>query len=116
MTKKQIKLLAQKSFIRKQLDSKRVLSFTKGMKRRELREYLRAVKSIDAKNKVTIIVPSLSKFKKSDLSVFLKTYANKEIIYQEDPSLLVGVKIIDNDLVHDFNLKNSLENIIEMYD
>ncbi len=116
MTRKQIKLLAENSFVKKNLDQKKVLKFTKEMRRKELREYLRAIKSIDSKNKVTIIVPSLSKFKKTDLSNLSKIYIGKEIIYKEDPSLLVGVKIINNDIVQDFNLKNSLESINEMYD
>lgn len=116
MTKKQIKLLAESSFINNKLDSKRVSKFVRTMKRKELREYLRSVKLIDSKNKVIIIVPSLSKFKKIDLASFSKIYARKEIVYREDPALIVGIKVINNDLVHDFNLKNSLENITELYD
>ncbi len=111
MTRKQVKLLAEKSFVRRKLDSKRVLSFTKLMKRKNLREYVRAIKAIDAKNKVTIVVPSLAK--KGDLSSIARLYLDKEVIYEEYPTLMVGVKIIDNDLVHYFNLKNSLENIVE---
>lgn len=113
MNKAQIKIIAQKSFGRNQLDSKKVKLFTSKMKRRELRNYIRAVKSIDSKNKVTVIVPSIESFKKSDMSPLSKIYTGKKIIYEEDPSIIVGLRLIDNDLIYDFNLKNSFDNMIE---
>lgn len=116
MTTKQIKLLAIKSFARGNLDPKRVRLFSSKMKRRDLRNYIREIKTIDAKNKVTFIVPTLKTFKKADIAELLKQYKSKRIIYQEDPNLLVGIKILDNDMISDFNLKNSLENLVETYD
>lgn len=116
MTKRQVKLLAKSSFLKNKLDSKRVLRISARMKRRELREYVRAIKAIEAENRITIFVPSLSQFKKSDIAELTKLYKGKEIIYKEDPTLMVGIKILNNDLVSDFNLKNSLENIVETYD
>lgn len=113
MTKAQIKIIAQKSFIRNQLDSKKVKFFTSKMKRRELRNYIRELKSIDSKNKITVVVPSIESFKKSDISSLSEIYIGKKIVYQEDPSLMVGLKLIDNDLIYDFNLKNSFDNMIE---
>lgn len=113
MTIKQIKFLSTKSFTRNDLDPKKVKIFTAKMKRKDLRNYIRAIKAIDEKNKITVIIPALKDFKKNDIAILLKHYKDKKIIYQEDPNLLVGIKIIDNDLIYDFNLKNSLENLVE---
>lgn len=116
MTIKQIKLLAIKSFTRNELDPKKVKLFSSNMKRKDLRNYIREIKTIDDKNKVTFVAPALKNFKKTDVSALLKHYKGKKIMYQEDPGLLVGIKVIDNDLIYDFNLKNSLENLVETYD
>lgn len=113
MTIKQIKFLSTKSFTRNELDSKKVKIFTAKMKRRDLRNYIREIKAIDEKNKITVIIPALKDFKKNDIAILLKRYKDKKIIYREDPNLLVGIKVIDNDLIYDFNLKNSLENLVE---
>lgn len=116
MTKKQISILAQKSFRNKELDSKKVKLFTAKMKRKELRGYIREIKSIDSQNKVKVFVPNLKVFNKNYVSPLLKHYKGKKIVYGEDPSLIVGIKLVDNDLIYDFNLKNSLENLTERYD
>lgn len=116
MTIKQIKLLAVKSFTRNELDPKKTKFFSAKMKRKDLRNYIREIKAIDDKNKVTIVVPEMKNLNKSNISVLLKHYKGKKIIYSEDPNLLVGIKVIDNDLIYDFNLKNSLESVLETYD
>ncbi|HKC14651.1 MAG TPA: hypothetical protein VKC89_01655 [Patescibacteria group bacterium] len=111
MTKKQIKTLALKSFVRNNLDSNKVKLFMKKMKRRQLRVYIKYLKYFEARNKVIIIVPDLKLVSKKELSSFAKLYPNKKIDYREDPSIILGVRLIDNDLIHDFNLNNSLESI-----
>lgn len=116
MTRKLIKELAQKSFFRNNLDAKRVKYFVSKMKRKEIRGYLRTIKTIDSRNTVRIIFPSLTKIKKSDILRLSNFYKGRKIIVGEDPSLILGVRLIDNDLVYDFNLENSFENIIEKYD
>lgn len=111
MTKKQIKKLADFSFTRNNLDEKKVGSIAKLLKRGDLKEYVRILKSIEAQKKVHVVIPNLSMIKKSDLQKFQKMFPNKKILYEEDPSLLVGVKIINNDKVFEFSLKNKLENM-----
>lgn len=116
MTNQKIKQLALDSFVKNSLDGKKVNRFSAKMKRKELREYIRAIKLIDLRNKVIIIVPSLNKFRKTDLLQISKIFRGKRIEYKEDPDLLVGVKVIDNDQILNFNLKDRLDNIIESYD
>ena|SRR3989344_6068680 len=113
MTRKEIKTLALRSFIRNNLDPKKVKLFSSKMTRKQLRDYIKYIKFYDARNKITIVFPHLDKIKKTDLKAFTKLFANKKIIYHEDPSLLLGIRVINNDLVYDFNLKDSFENITQ---
>ncbi len=63
MTKKEIKILAQKSFSRNELNTKKVKNFAKKMNRHELRNYIRFLKELDSKKKIIIFLPSLEKIK-----------------------------------------------------
>lgn len=42
-----------------------------------------------------------------------RLFPNKEIKFKVDSSLISGVKIVSEDMVYDFNLKNTLEEIVE---
>lgn len=112
MTKKQIKKLALLSFTRENLDAKKVNSIARFLKRADLKEYLRTLKNIESQRKVLVFIPDMSAVKKSDLQrTFGRIFPNKKILYEEDPSLLVGVKIINNDQIFEFSLKNDLEDL-----
>lgn len=113
MTKKQIKLLALGSFVKNNLDDKKVRRLSGKMKRSELRNYIKYLKYYESKNSVSIIIPNLSKINKNDLKAIAKLYPDKKIKYVEDESIMLGVKIVDNDLIHDYNLKNTFETITQ---
>lgn len=113
MKKKIIKLIALKSFARNNLDPIKVKKFSKSMKRKDLRQYIKYLKHYESKNKITIVIPSMEKINKKDLGRFAKLYPNKKIEYLEDPSIILGIRLIDNDLIYDFNLKNTFENITQ---
>lgn len=113
MKKKELKLLALKSFIRGNLNPKRTKQISKNMTRRQLREYIRYLRHYEAKNKVTIEVADLKKVDKSTLSKITKVYPGKKIELLEDPNLILGLRVTYNDLIYDYNLKNNLEIIVE---
>ena len=112
MTKKQIKKLADFSFIKNNLDLKSVKKFVGKMKRSELREYLKYLKTKIAEKNIYVFAPNLENLDKIQLQKdFSKLFPNKKIVYKEDPELLLGLKVIDNDRIFDFNLKNSFDSM-----
>ncbi len=113
MTRKQIKLLALGSFKKNSLDEKIVNRFSGKMKRSELRNYIKYLKYYESKNSVSIIIPNLNKINQNDLKAIVKLYPNKKIKFLEDKSIILGIKIVDNDLIHDYNLKNTFESITQ---
>lgn len=112
INKKQIKILVKASFNRGNLDSKKVLRFADKMKRSELREYIKYLKAKIAAKIIYIFVPNLEEIDSLETKKqFSKLFPDKKIIFEEDPDLLLGARIVDNDKVYDFNLKNSFENM-----
>jgi hypothetical protein len=111
MTKKQIRDLVQASYTGNELDQKKVNRISKLLTRTELKEYVNLVKMFEKSKTLTIYTPSLSAgafFKKQSVKLF----PNKKIEIKEDKKLIAGIKIIDNDNVYDFNVRNNLKNLV----
>ena len=120
MLKKQIKLLALGSYTNKQLDAGKAKQISKLLKLTDLRAYIKELKKIESKKSVRLIIPNKKMIGASALNSVKSSFRNKKVIVEEDPSLILGMKIVDNDLVYEVNLKNALENfkkhIVEDYD
>lgn len=111
MTTKQVKNLAKVSYTRNVLDFKKVNRIVKLLNRNELKKYIRFLKSFEKGKTIKVLVSNLDA--KNDLVKGLKKmYPNKRIEFLEDKSLIAGLRVIDNDVVYDFNLKNTFENLI----
>jgi len=106
MTRKAIKKLAQASY--KELDPKKVEGISSLLSKKDLKEYIRQLKLIEKSQEVIVALPSIKSYNKGD-NFFETLFGKKKIIYQEDPSLILGAKITDNDMVYDINLKSRLE-------
>lgn len=116
MTKKNLKLLAQKSFKGNYMDPKKIKKIASLLKRSELRNYLNFLRLQDLQKKITVITPEAAKGLQKTLS---KMYPNRRINYAEDPSIILGIKVIDNDTIYELDLKdtlNSLKDYIKQYD
>src|SRR5258708_29893413 len=109
MTKKEVKKIALLSFADSDIDVRKVKRFTQTMNRRELRQYVRFLKLIDSQKKIKILTPI-----KEDLDLknrISRIFPKKRIIFEEDPSILLGIRIINNDILYDFNLENEFEEL-----
>jgi F0F1-type ATP synthase delta subunit len=76
-----------------------------------LKTYINLVKSFEKSKTVTVFTPNLSAgaFFKKELG---KIFVNKKIEIKMDKKLIAGIKIIDNDNVYDFNVRNNLKNLV----
>lgn len=91
------------------LDQDNVNKITSLLKNEELKIYIKALKYAEKKSTVMIETPFQAdgETKKTIQGVF----KDKKIVYNVDPSLLLGMKITDSDDVYDLSLKNKLERI-----
>lgn len=86
------------------------------LKKNELREYIKHLKTQISANKVRVLVPNLEKIDEIKIKKhFSKFFPDKKIFIEQNPELLLGIKVIDNDIIYDFNLKNSFDNMIEQF-
>lgn len=107
MNKKKIILLAEESYKGNYLDEKSVNLISSFFNRSELKKYIRALTNLENTKKIIILSPN-----NINQGTFEKLFPNKRIEIRLDPSFLLGVQIVDNDMVYELSLKNFFDNII----
>ncbi|OGH23748.1 MAG: hypothetical protein A2958_03275 [Candidatus Levybacteria bacterium RIFCSPLOWO2_01_FULL_38_13] len=109
---KKIKILAQKSFVSGRLDSNLVKLVASKLKKKELKFYLKTLKNVEQKNTVKVYSPLKTEKTTTYERQFRGIFPNKRIEFIYSPHLIAGLRIIDNDIVYEMSLKDSLENLI----
>lgn len=112
MTTKQIRQLIQASYTKNTLDQKKVEKIAKLLSHSELKAYVRGLKLEEKKHKVYIALPSKTIYNKMrrDLE---NLYKGKEILFEEDPSLLLGIRILDADMLYELSLKDRINQLAQ---
>lgn len=108
MNKKKFVQLALGSYNGNILDEKKVNSISSYLSRSDLKKYINALSDLENNKKLIVSVPTDN----FDVKTFEKLFPNKRIIIKIDPSLLLGVSIVDNDIVYEFSLQNSLDKLL----
>lgn len=110
MRNKKIKILIAQSYTNSILNPKKVFAIAKTLLRAELKKYIAELKNNENRNKIMVITP----FERTgNNSMFADLFPGKTIDSQNDKSLIIGAKIVNNDNVYEFNLRNTLNGILE---
>lgn len=109
INKKLLKQLVTASYKKNVLDKQTVTSIADRLDRTELRQYIKALKEAKRSKEVIVEVPFAQKFDQKELE---NIFPNKELLIKEDPSLLLGIRIKNNDDIIEMNLKNSLQTML----
>lgn len=108
MTSKKLKIIVAESYKNDILDANKAYAIADSLTRSQLKQYISGLKNRE--NKKNVIVTTA--FMTSNKTILEKLFPNKKIVYRIDPSLMLGLKIINNDNVYKFNLQNTLDDII----
>lgn len=109
MTKKVLDLLVKESYAGDDLDPKKVERIAAALRRFELKQYIRALKMNEQRRTVTLT--AAFPLGKPDVEDIKKLYPDKNIVTNVDPSLLIGMRIVDNDTIYELNLSDNLKNM-----
>lgn len=108
MNSKKIDKLVKVSYKNYSLDRKKVNRISTLLSKSDLKKYINGLKLTEQKKSLIVSSP----VNNQDLRKFEKLFPNKKILFKKDPSLMLGVRIIDNDIVYEFTLRNSLDKIL----
>ncbi len=109
MNKKKLKKLVALSYTKNNLDEEKVATIVRSLSRIQLKQYIKSLKNQEAKRSIVAAFPRQPS--RETVEKLQDMYPNKQIAVVVDPSLLLGVKIIANDLVFNYSLKHSLQSI-----
>lgn len=108
MNSKKIDKLILASYKNTYLDEKKVNQIASLISKSDLKKYINGLKLNEKKKSLIISTPDNNQ----DFKKFQKLFPHKKIVFKKDPSLMLGMEIVDNDIVYEFTLKNSLEKIL----
>src|SRR5438270_875386 len=112
MKKKQLRSLVEESYTKNQLDESKVDVLTSDLKRKDLKQYIRALKLRETKNIVTVAVPTASVYNTTK-QIFFDLFPDKTIVMNEDRLLMLGAKVRADDMLYDFTLKGKMDAILD---
>lgn len=110
MTKKLLKQLVNASFQNGNILENMVVSISKRMKRSELKQYINGLKK--RLQELTVYIESPFSLTSEQSLELKKIFPDKTIITIRKPSLMLGIRILNRDMIYDFSLKNKLESLI----
>ena len=108
MNKKKIDKLVIASYKNNFLDQKIVNRIASIISKADLKKYINGLILTEKKRSLIISSP----INNPDLKKFEQFFPNKKIVFKKDPTLMLGMKIVDNDIIYEFTLKNSLDKIV----
>lgn len=109
MDKKLLKQLIQASYTNDQLEEEKVEKIANLLRRKELKAYIHGLKKAEAQKSIIVETPTGEII--IDQGELKETFPNKKIVYKTNPSLIAGIRIINDDRIYEANIKNSLQNI-----
>jgi hypothetical protein len=110
MTKKLLHQLVAISYEGKELSKTKVDNIAHLLNRKDLRKYIQALKIREKELTVELAIPN-NKNQEEYLKKFQPLFSDKKIRVTQDPNLLLGVRITDNDIVYDLSLQNRMNQI-----
>lgn len=106
----QIQGLVVKSYKQDQLDPAIIDLIANKLSRRELKQYIRLLKQQENKKQVIVTVPTSLTSEERDM--IQKLFAGKKILYAVDPSMISGIRIVDNDVEYEVSLDQIFQNLL----
>ena len=108
MNRKKINKLIAASYKDNYIDQKVANRIASVISRSDLKKYIDGLKTVEKKRSLIVSSPSVN----FDLIKFRELFPDKKIILKKDPSLMLGARIVDNDIVYEFTLRNSFDKIL----
>ncbi len=107
MNKKLLTQVIKASYKDNNLDDKNVFAIAEHLSRKDLKQYIKALRKEEKKRTVYIDVFS----KSINTEELKKSFPNKRLSINQDSTLLAGIRIKNGDDVYKLNIKDKLEDI-----
>lgn len=110
MTKRDIRQLVVASYTKDRLDDKKVEKIAGMLSKTDLKAYIRGLRLEEQKHKIYLALATKTIYNKARKE-FEKAFEGKEIVFTEDPSLLLGMRVLDGDMLYEVSLSERLNQL-----
>lgn len=110
MKRQVLKKMVIDSYLDGELDAKKINKIANLLSKKELRLYIKALKNWEKEHSIILEVAD---DKKIELGGFQDIFPDKKVVVKVDPSLLLGMKLYNNDDIFEMSLKNTLDKVTE---
>jgi hypothetical protein len=104
-----VKNLALFSYKDEKIDIKKVEQIVKILNKADFRKYIKYLKLVERSKTINIILSK--KIDNKTEMLFKNKYRGKNINFTIDKNLILGFKILDNDFIYEYNLKDAFNKI-----
>ncbi len=109
---KKIKSLVTASYTNDRLDERSVQIVADNIDRRMLKQYINLLKQVE--NKKVIFVTTPKPLTTSDREKISALFPKKKVLENIEPSMLSGIKIVQNDEEYEINLNRTFHDIMRV--
>ncbi len=109
--KNKLKNLVELSYTNGKLDQEIVETIATRLSRQELKQYINLLKQEENKKQIFVTVPR--ELDSQDQKKIQLIFPDKQITYIIDPSMISGIKIVENDEEYEINLNKTFNDIIQ---
>ena len=110
MNRNTLKKLVLESYIDGELDPQKVNKIADLLTKSELKLYIKALKNWEKEHSIIVDVPTEDMVYQEQIQTL---FPDRKIVMQVDPSLLLGMRLQQNDDIYEVSLKNTLDKITE---
>ena len=110
MNRNTLKKLVLESYVDGELDPQKVNKIADLLTKSELKLYIKALKNWEKEHSIIVDVPTEDMVYQEQIQTL---FPDRKIVMQVDPSLLLGMRLQQNDDIYEVSLKNTLEKITE---
>ena len=109
---KKVKALVTASYTNDRLDEKSVQIVADNVDRRMLKQYINLLKQVENKKVIFVTTPKpLTSIDREKVSAL---FPKKKMLENIDPSMISGIKIVQNDEEYEINLNRTFHDIIRL--
>ncbi len=109
--KKKLQNLVELSYINGKLDQEVVKTIADRLTRHELKQYITLLKREENTKQVFVTTPE--ELNKEDRKKLESLFPNKKVNYSIDPSMISGIKVVEEDEEYEINLNRTFNDIIQ---
>ena len=109
--KKKLQNLVELSYKNGNLDQETVALIASKLSRRELKQFIRLL--IQEENKKQVFVTASTELDKASREKIQHLFPDKKVVSTVDPSMISGIKVVENDVEFEINLNRRFHDIIQ---